>query len=244
MKKFIVFLLSVLVLCTPFMTVSAESQNPRLVDGADLLTPDEEAEILARLDGISKEFEYDVVIVTAETFGYLSPYNFAVTMFQNGDYGMGENGSGVILVISETERQYYIEFFGDERLPEGTAMEEYFIEYLRVNDYYGGFVAFALAADDELSFSFGKNLLISLAVGLIIALFITTAMKGQLNSVRFNDFAREYVRPNSFNLEHSRDLFLYSTVNRVARPKETSSSSSGSRSGGGGGGSRGGGGSF
>lgn len=241
MKKFVIFLLSVLVLCVPFMTVSAESQNPRLVDGADLLTPDEEAEILAQLDATSEEFEYDVVIVTAETFGYLSPYNFAVTMFQNGDYGMGENGSGVILVISEKERQYYIEFFGDERLPEGTEMEDSFIDYLRNNDYYGGFISFAQAADDELSFSFGSNLLICFGVGLVLALIVTEVMKGQLKSVRANDTAREYVRPDSFNLEHSRDLFLYSSVSRVARPKQSSSSSSGSS---GGGGSRGGGGSF
>ncbi|MBO5870678.1 MAG: TPM domain-containing protein [Clostridia bacterium] len=241
MKKFIVFLLATLVLCTPFMTVSAESNYPRLIDGADLLTPDEEAEILVRLNATSEEFEYDVVIVTAETFGFVSPYNFAVTMFQQGNYGMGENKSGVILVVSEKERKYYIEFFGDSKLPEGTAMEEYFIEYLRVNDYYGGLYAFAEAANDELSFSIGTNLLIWLAVGLVVALIVTSVMKGQLKSVRFNDTAREYVRPNSFNLEHSRDLYLYSTVSRVAKPKQSSSSSGRS---GGGGGSRGGGGSF
>ena len=97
MKKIIVFLLSIVVLCTPFMTVSAETDNPRLVDGADVMTDSEEATLLNRLNEISEEFEYDVVIVTAETFGTTSPYNFAVSSFKNGNYGMGENKSGVIL---------------------------------------------------------------------------------------------------------------------------------------------------
>ena len=108
MKKIIVFLLSIVVLCTSFMTVSAETDNPRLVDGADVMTDSEEETLLNRLNEISEEFEYDVVIVTAETFGTTSPFNFAVSSFKNGNYGMGENKSGVILVVSEKERKYYI----------------------------------------------------------------------------------------------------------------------------------------
>lgn len=241
MKKFIVFLIAVLVVCMPIASVSAGSESKRLVDGGDLLTLNEEEALLSRLDEISEEFEYDVVIVTADSLGGKSAMKFAHDSFKNGGYGMGENGSGVILIVSMKEREWYIEFFGDEELPEGTALSEYFLDDLKSGDYYDAFSSFAEAAYDELRFSIGGSLLMWLVIGFVVAFITVTVMKGKLKSVRAQDQAREYVRSGSFKLEHSRDLFLYSTVSRVARPKNTSS---GGRSGGGGGGSRGGGGRF
>lgn len=241
MKKFIVFLLAVLVLCMP-LTALAESGSKRLVDGADLLTESEETAMLARLDEISAEFEYDVVVVTTKSLGTKSAMKFAQDTFKDGNYGMGDEKSGVILIVSTQDREWYIEFFGEERLTEGTALSDYFLDDLVDGDYYGAFSSFAEAAYEELRFSFGGNLVMWLVIGLVIAFIVVSSMKAQLKSVHSQDHAREYVREGSFKLEHSRDLFLYSTVSRVARPKNTSSS--GGRSGGGGGGSRGGGGRF
>ncbi len=240
MKKLTVCLLALSLLCLLGISVSAETEATRLIDGADLLSESQETKLIARIDDIRTEFEYDIVIVTTETYGTKTPFQFTKDAFESGNYGMGENGSGVILTVSIKDRQWYIEFFGDSKLPEGTAMSEYFVDDLKSGDYYDAFSSFAEATYDELRFSFGSTLLICLVIGFVIAFIVTSVMKSKLKSVHYQNQAREYVRKGSFNLEQSRDLFLYSTVTRVARPKNTSS---GGRSGGGGG-SRGGGGSF
>ena len=77
--------------------------------------------------------------------------------------------------------------------------------------------------------------------------FITKARTGdpydsQLKTVRFQAAAGNYMKRGSLNVTESRDLFLYKTFTRTAKPKNNSSSgssthtsSSGSTHGGGGG---------
>ncbi len=220
--------------------VSANDSKSRLFDGADLLTAVEDNRIAKTLDDISYEFEYDVVIMTVDTIGnYQSEAAFARDAFRNGGYGMGEKKSGVILVIFKSERRAYIEFFGEKRLPEGTVLLEELVPALKNNSYAQACTQFVDLVDGKLSFPWLRNIAIALIIGLIIAFLVTSSMKSKLKSVRYQANAREYIRSGSFNLKHSRDLYLYSTVTRVARPKNNSG---GSRSGGGG--SRGGGVSF
>ena len=92
-------------------------------------------------------------------------------------------------------------------------------------------------------FNIARNLLIALIVGFVIALIATGVMKGKLKTVRFQSAASNYVKANSMNVTESRDMFLYTHVDRRAKPKDTDSSSgssthtssSGSTHGGGGG---------
>jgi len=58
-------------------------------------------------------------------------------------------------------------------------------------------------------------ILISLVIGLIVALFMKTAM----NTARFKSSALDYVKKGSFKLTLSQDLFMYSTVSKTAKPK-------------------------
>lgn len=64
-----------------------------------------------------------------------------------------------------------------------------------------------------------------------IFLIPMSVLKGQLKSVRMQNAATSYVRPNSMQLTQERDLFLYRNVTRTARPKNNSGS--GGSSGGG-----------
>lgn len=239
MKKLFALLTVIALFAAIPMLVLAEEPAPRLVDKGGLLTESEKSALQSKLDALSNEHDYDIVVYTVDTLGKNSARLYAAEVFHYGKYGMGEDGeSGVILLVSISDREWYIEFFGERRLTEGTALSEHFLDRLSSGDYYGAFDSFANAVDDELSFPFGTMLLIALIIGLVTALIVTTVMKGKLKSVAKQTNAREYVRKGSFKLTHSRDLYLYSTVTRVARPKNTSSG--GSRSGG----SRGGGGRF
>lgn len=77
----------------------------------------------------------------------------------------------------------------------------------------------------------------------MIALIVTGVMRGKLKSVRFQPKADDYLKEGSMQLTENRDLFLYSHLDRRAKPKDNGSSggssthvsSSGSTHGGGGG---------
>ena len=62
-------------------------------------------------------------------------------------------------------------------------------------------------------------ILICIAIGIVAAIIVTGIMKSQLKSVRPQNAAGSYVVEGSFQLTHSRDLFLYRNVTRHARPK-------------------------
>ena len=63
-------------------------------------------------------------------------------------------------------------------------------------------------------------LLICIGIGLVAGLVTVLIMRGQLKSVRPQSGAADYVVSGSFRLRHSRDIFLYRHVQRVARPKD------------------------
>ena len=84
---------------------------------------------------------------------------------------------------------------------------------------------------------------IAIVAGFILSLIIVGRMKAKLKTVRFQPAANSYMKAGSMNITESRDLFLYDTVTRTAKPKDndsgggssTHTSSSGSTHGGGGG---------
>ena len=63
-----------------------------------------------------------------------------------------------------------------------------------------------------------------------IAFLCTMGMRAQLKSVRTQDSAVDYVRQGSMALTRSNDIFLYHTVTKTAKPKDSDSSSGGSDS--------------
>lgn len=114
-----------------------------------------------------------------------------------------------------------------------------FLDYLSDDLYYEAFQVFAEKCDiflaqartgapfdienmpkEPLSLMW---LPISIVIGMVISLIITGIMRFQMRSVRRQTAASEYMKPGSMNLTASRDLFLYSKVNRVAKPKDNNS---------------------
>ncbi len=68
-----------------------------------------------------------------------------------------------------------------------------------------------------------RNLIISLVVGLIVALIATSVMKGKLRSVYKQNAAASYVREDSFEVQKKKDMYLYSTTQKTAKPKSNDS---------------------
>lgn len=59
---------------------------------------------------------------------------------------------------------------------------------------------------------------ISVVIGIIIGFIGSGIMKSKLTSVSYRSGAADYVVPNSFKLNDSRDIYLYSTVTKTERP--------------------------
>ena len=72
-------------------------------------------------------------------------------------------------------------------------------------------------------------------IGIIAAIIIVLVLKHKMNNARPQNNATYYERDNSFDLRVSSDVYLYSTVKRVSKPKSSSGSSGGRSHGGGGG---------
>ena len=138
------------------LTIPNGRLNPRLVDRASLLTPDEYQKLLALLDEISERQRMDVVIWTVESLGALTPMEYADDTYDYNGYGFGPGKDGILLLLSMEERDYWVTTTGYGI----TVFTDYGIKYhlmdsvlpyLGRDDWYGGFTQFANKADEMIT---------------------------------------------------------------------------------------------
>lgn len=80
--------------------------------------------------------------------------------------------------------------------------------------------AFAADGDSPSSgFNFGQTLLVSLGIGLVVAVIVILVLWSQLKSVHFQSGAAEYIKNGSMKVTGSYEHFLYSTVTKIKIPK-------------------------
>ena len=245
----------VMVLCLLLSTTVLATPG-YLVDHAGLLFDSERAEVETELSRISSRYGLDVVIVTVDSTDGQSPMNFADDYY---DYN-GYRADGILLLVSMEDRDWWISTVGYGITVFTDAgidyMSDQFVPYLSEGEYAQAFLEFAGLCDAFLAqaetgdpydnhnlpeelFDPLWTLLIAAIAGLIVAAIATGIMKAQLKSVRQQAKADAYITAGSMRLTHSRDLYLYSHLNRRERPKNNGSSSHTSSSGrthGGGGG--------
>ena len=69
------------VVSVPAFADTAEDYTPHLIDNADLLTGEEESNLLAKLDEISDRLSVDVAVVTEDSIGDKTPREYAPADF-------------------------------------------------------------------------------------------------------------------------------------------------------------------
>ena len=94
------------VVSVPAFADTAEDYTPHLIDNADLLTGEEESNLLAKLDEISDRLSVDVAVVTENSIGDKTPREYADDFYDYNSYKY--NPDGVLLLISMEERDWYI----------------------------------------------------------------------------------------------------------------------------------------
>ncbi len=245
MKKILIISALVLSFFLSMQTFTFASSNDLdfVVDGADVLTDEEESLLEEKIEKLIKEHKMHFVIVTVPEVGNNSVYSYADAYYHDNGYGYGEDQDGILLLISlepdYNDNNYRVYTYGEaENLFDNNALDdldEAMLSHLKKNEFYKGFKAYLNACDKAFDYDLGGSLLIAVVIGAVISLIIVFSMKSKLKSVRPQKTASNYVRSGSFVLTRDLDLYLYRTITRTRR----ADTNSGSRSSGGG--SRGGG---
>lgn len=127
MKKriFTVALLLLLLLGIPLSVLAAE-EAPRIVDHAGLFTAEEASNLEAQAKSIRDTYGMDLVILTENTLSGKTPQDYADEYYDANGYGQGDAASGMLLLISMEERDWYLSTCGDAIY----ALTDYAIEQL------------------------------------------------------------------------------------------------------------------
>ncbi len=89
------------------------------------------------------------------------------------------------------------------------------------------------------TFSVVMTYIIAFAVAVFVAFLLTYNKVKQMKTAVKNNSANNYIKQGSFNIQFSKDIYLFSNVTKTPKPKQTSSSSRSSGGGFSGGGSGG-----
>lgn len=257
--------LMLLVLCSlaiPFPSkatqIPDERLGPRLADQEELLTTEEQEELLARLDEISERQQCDVVIVTVASIEGKTATEYADDYFDYQGYGYGEKSDGILLLVGMKERVWAISTHGSLGISAFTdAGLDYIKEdvqfQLKLDNYAKAFRTFASLCDQFLTAAHkGKpydvgNLPIKHAspsiliflfpIGILIMAWKSRSKKRSLKSVVKKTGAISYKVPNSLHLWVDEDRITGSHVTKRKRSEESRDRGGSSGSGGSSGGS-------
>lgn len=110
MKRWILLSLCLVILICSSLSVSASS--PKIVDDAGLLTEDEAAKLEEKARILADTYKMDVVIVTVWSLDGESSEAYADDYFDYNGYGIGDDHSGVLLLLSMEYRDWAISTTG------------------------------------------------------------------------------------------------------------------------------------
>lgn len=218
----------------------------RLMDMADLLTEEEEEELIATLDEISERQNLEIVVVTAENLeGYSDGQEYTDDLYEYCDFGYGDGRDGIMLLLDMdgnwyiSTQGYGITAFTDAAI---TYLGNEMKEDLSAGNYAAAFRIYAADCDQMITRArdgnpFSKKdlpheplsplvLPICLGIGLVAAFLTVNSMKAKLKTVHSQKAAADYVKKGSMQLTAQQDLFLYNKIDRVKKEEKSSSGDS------------------
>ena len=251
------------VVSVPVFADTAEDYTPHLIDNADLLTGEEESNLLAKLDEISDRLSVDVAVVTEDSIGDKTPREYADDFY---DYN-GFSANGILMLINMDYREVWfstcgscIQIFHDQRIE---SLVQSSLSKLADGDYSAAVRTFFQRAEnfltqgaepdspiyevedpEELDYTpetalqkTAKRIPLYLLIAAAVSGISIAVMVSSNKSARTAREASRYLESNSVRITLRNDQFLRSTVTKVRIDHD--SSSGGGRSGrshGGGGG--------
>lgn len=231
--------------------IPSERLKDRLLDNADLLSDSEEEKLLNRLDSLSEERQCDIAVLTVES--HPGPIQtFADDYLDYNGFGAGFNDNAFLFMVSMADREWAISSYGDK----AKALTDYgqqkmvdaMMDALGDGDFYGAFVTYADRMDRYLELyeqgtpydvgykepkttsDYVKNGILSLLIGLLLALCPIFYMKAGLKTVKMNTSAFGYQSAQGLKMTNQVDRFINKTLSKTPRPKDTGSGGSGGTS--------------
>ena len=244
MKKRIFALCIAVMLIALSFNVLAQSEYLRIQDFAGLLDESEYEQVLSLLDEVSERQNMDIVIITVDTPDEgLTVEEDATEWYEALEF----NSDGVLLYMSMEERDWYMltSGFGITAITDAGIdyISEKFLSPMSEGDYVTAFSTYIQYTDEFITqaktgkpydvgnmpkapYDFTMSLVISVVIGFVVSGIITGMWKNQLKSVEMQRAASSYLKPGSLNISYTRDLFLYKTVNRTEKQKDSDGGSS------------------
>lgn len=241
-KKFLAIITIILCMSNTFAAF-ADFENAPITDNAGYLTEGEFAELSDQLNEIRETYKVDVAVFTEYEMSGEDAESTADDIFDYMGYGAGDGADGIILYIATDPRVYHMsthgngeEIFNDNGL---AYIESQFLPSLKEDDYYSAVRQYADSAErllimaeqgepyNEAQHSDTYVLCViagALFLPLLLAYIMMKQKLAKMKTAVKRDYAGNYMKQGSFKLDSSRDIFLYSTVTKTEKPKESSDS--------------------
>jgi len=213
-----------------------------VIDNAGLLDPTEKAELMKMASALSAAYNFDLVIVTEKDIGGAVPRDYADDFFDNNGYGIGDNRDGCLFLQVTGSRDYWFSTSGrgiQILNPAAYGKLELDIKQnLGKENPYGAYRAFLQDWEDFLTleaqgrrfnFFYRYNaflIVVSWIIALAAGFIIVQSWKRKMDTAHLKTQAASYIVPGSLTFREKRDRFLYSTVTKKERPRQTASGGS------------------
>lgn len=224
----------------------------RVIDYAGVIPQQEEDKLVEQFDEIANRQKVDIVICFANSLDGKRTSDYAEALYEKNNYGYGENKDGIMLLVSFENRDWYIATRGYAIQAFTDAGIQYIGNQIKGDlgegNYYAAAEYFGRLCDEFITDAKNGNvydepmgavddgddgsvlpppvwILISIAVGVVIAFIIVGSMKRKLHTVNMQAAANNYLKNGSLNITESNDIFLYSNVTKTAKPQDNDSNS-------------------
>ena len=244
MKKTWSFILLLLVICAVAFPFSAAAEHsPSVADVPGVLSTGEYENLSERLNSLRSTYDVDAAFIISDEITGADAQSEADDIYDYNGYGVGENYDGILYFVCETTHEYAfstcgraIEIFNDDSLE---YIDKAMLPYLKKGDYYQAGMVYAdkcaelmeMAANGE-PYKKKINILYVIAgiilIPLAVAFGFMTRKLSKMNTAVMQPGAANYMKPGSMNMNFSRDIFLYSTITKREKPKESSTHTSSS----------------
>ncbi|HAX82955.1 MAG TPA: methanol dehydrogenase [Ruminococcaceae bacterium] len=225
----------------------------RVLDYAGVLPQEEDDKLVEKFDEVANRQKIDMIICFTNGLDGMSTDEYAKDLYLKNNYGYGENKDGVMLLVSFEDRDWYILTKGYAKQAITESGIQYIGNQIKDDlankNYYAAGEYFAQLCDELITDAKNGNaynenfgalddentgsvtpppmwILISIGVGIVIALIVVGIMKGKLKTVRMQASANNYLKDGSLNITESQDIFLYSSVSKTEKPKNDDNNSS------------------
>lgn len=241
-KKFIPFI-STLIFILSFSLIVKANVNV-VVDEANILSQDEIYKLTEDIQKLREKYNMDAVIVTSNDLEGKSPMDYADDYYDYNGYGLGDNKSGLLLLINMNDRKIWIstsgdaiEYFTDNRID---SIISDISNYLSNGEYFDACNIFLTdiqyyidngIPEGQYTYSEEEHTLKIV----LIALGVAAAVAGVTCIVVVNSYKNSksvssvnYVDNNSIVFTKRRDTFVNTFTTKTKIEKNNSSGGSGS----------------